>query len=504
MAAGGRRELLAAAGSGLVLGAAFLPLPLGCLAWGAFVPLLRALDRRVESGRGSTFAVGYAGGLAFFLTGTHWLALLSDVATTVHWIKYVAWVLAGLYLALFWGAAAALAGGLARRSGIPPRWTFAPAMLLVEELRGSGELGFPWFQPGYTQHAYLPVLRLAALGSVTLVTLWLLLVNGALAQAWARRGRGAAFAAAALLALPWLVPAAPPARSAPGRLAALVQGDIPGAIKWSGGHQREILDRFVAMSDSAARQAGGPLGLIVWPETATGSYLRRQFDQSLAVAELAARTHAPVCTGYADYTYAPDGHALPWNAAGVWYPDGRLSPRYAKRHLVPFGERMPFEWLAPQLGRVDFGQAEWRAGPGGVVFDGPLGPFSCLICFESIFPDLARADVRAGSRLLVNVTNDEWFGNGAALVQHADMAVFRAAENAVPLLRCANTGITEVVDARGAVVARLPVFVPRTLVGAVPPAGARTPYTRFGDWPGALATAACAALALRRRRVRRA
>jgi apolipoprotein N-acyltransferase len=114
---------------------------------------------------------------------------------------------------------------------------------------------------------------------------------------------------------------------------------------------------------------------------------------------------------------------------------------------------------------------------------------SFLICFESIFPALARRDVRLGSRLLVNLTNDEWFGNGAALQQHAAMAPFRAVEHHVPLARCANTGITEMIDAYGAVTARLPVFVPRVLVTPLPAAGPPTWFTRVGDWPGVLAAA---------------
>src|SRR5207249_10036416 len=137
---------------------------------------------------------------------------------------------------------------------------------------------------------------------------------------------------------------------------------------------------------------------------------------------------------------------------------------YAKRHLVPFGERMPFQRWLPALGRIDLGQAEWQAGTRPVLFPSAAGPFSCLVCFEAIFPDLARDDVRHGARWLVNITNDEWFGNGAALYQHAAMAVFRAVENHVPLARCANTGLTLIADANGRVRAKLPVFTPAVLV----------------------------------------
>jgi apolipoprotein N-acyltransferase len=195
----------------------------------------------------------------------------------------------------------------------------------------------------------------------------------------------------------------------------------------------------------------------------------------------------------------PDGRPRPYKAAAIWAPDGTLSPWYAKRHLVPFGERVPFQRWFPFLGKWDLGQAEWEPGTANVLLPGPGAPgdsLALLICFESIFPDLARQDVRAGARVLVNITNDEWFGDGAALQQHAAMAPFRAVEHRVPLLRCANTGVTAVIDAWGVVTARLPVFQPGVLVAALPAAGPRTPYTALGDWPGVLAMLACVVLAL--------
>lgn len=492
-----------AAASGLALGAAFLPGVPGVLAWIAFVPLLLALERHVESrGPRAWFALGWTGGAAFFLVGLHWIALLNDVALTIGWLKYVGWILGALYLALFWGLATLLAGLLARRSGLPARWTFAPAMLLAEELRGSGDLGFPWFQPGYTQHA-LPTLQLASLGSVTLVTLWLLLLNAACVALVRRRTRAAAIPAALLLALPlsWGARVEFTRPRPDGPEVALVQGNIPGEIKWAGKQQQNILDAFVALTDSVARTRQPRL--ILWPETATGSYLRRDPAQSVQMAHAAARAGAPILAGFAHWMYDDQGRPRPYNAAGCWNPDGSMSAWYGKRHLVPFGERVPFQRWLPFLGRWDLGQAEWEPGPRSVLLPGPGGPrdsLAVLICFESIFPDLARQDVRAGARVLVNITNDEWFGNGAALQQHAAMAPFRAVEHRVPLLRCANTGITAVIDAWGHWTARLPVFEPAVLVAPLPSAGRPTLYTAVGDWPGMLAAIAACVLVLWPRR----
>lgn len=516
MVESGRRDFVLAAASGLVLGAAFLPRVPGALAFVAFAPLLLALERRVSSATpGSWFRLGYVAGFIFFLVGTHWIALLNDVALTIGWLKYLGWMLAAGYLALFWGLATWGAGWLSRRSGIPARWTFIPMMLVVEELRGSGDMGFPWFQPGYTQHDSL-LLQLASLGGVTLVTGWLLLMNVAVVNSYRARTlrpaglRGGLPPLVLILSLLWCGHARGMRTVAMGPMVALIQGNIPGEIKWSGNHTEQILRTFVSLSDSSAR--GARPRLVLWPETATGTYVRRAPLESVAVAQLAARVGAPVYMGFAHYTWGPDGKPVVWNAAGGWNPDGTLSEVYAKRHLVPFGERVPFQKLFPALGRLELGQAEWREGAGPVLFPGPqplaagarAAPMSVLICFESIFPDLARRDVRAGSRLLLNITNDEWFGNGAALYQHAAMAPFRAVENRVPIARCANTGLTEMIDAWGVVTARLPVFTPAVLLAPLPAAGPSTLYTRVGDWPGVLAAVLVVLLVLCPWRWRRA
>ncbi len=487
-----------------------MPAPLGFLAWVAYVPLLIALDAQVRGGarKRDLFGLGYAFGFAFFLIGIHWIALLSDVAITVPWLKYPAWVLAAAYLALFPGLAALLAGWLARRSRAPLALIFPLAMLAVEELRASGEMGFPWFQAGYTQHAYVPLIQMASLGSVSLVTLWVLFLNvlvwrALMEGAHPRAGGGARMRAGVgaglLLLLPWawglrVIDAAPKPKGSP-PIVALVQGNIPGEMKWSGRHQREILDTFVDLSRRSFASERGP-SIIIWPETATGSYLRRQADQLAVVTAFVGGHGVPVFSGMPDWHFGADDSVQQVNGAALIGPAGVEGPVYAKRHLVPFGERIPFQSLFPALGRIALGQAEWTAGEGPVLFPSAAGPFACLVCFESIFPDLAREDVRRGARWLVNITNDEWFGNSAALYQHAAMAPLRAVENHVPLARCANTGLTMIADANGRVTHRLPVWTPAVLTGPLSAPGLPTPYTRWGDWPGSLAGLAVVALAL--------
>ena len=501
--------------SGVLLGVAFLNASWGWLACGAFVPLLVLLERQASEGRPrwTAFRTGYLFGFVFFLVGTHWIARLSNVAITVPWLKYPAWIAASAYLAIYPALACALAVGLARRSGFSLAVTFPAATLMVEVLRASGELGFPWFQPGYAVHGFPRIIQLASLGGVTLLTAWVLVVNVLLWRALplgapagfgpSRRLAAAGFLAALLLPWAWGGKALQAADAMAARSTAahgtiaLIQGNIPGEIKWSGKHEAEILDTFLTLSAQAARGTPRP-GLIVWPETATGTYLRRQVDQALAVAKLAASTGVPIFSGFADYSYDSLGTPHYWNAAGLFPPGGVPGRPYAKRHLVPFGERMPFQSWLPVMGKIELGQAEWTPGHEPVLFAGPTGLFSCLVCFEAIFPDLAREDVQHGAKMLVNITNDEWFGNSVALTQHAGMAVLRAVENHVPMARCANTGLSLLIDASGRVRARLPVFQAGVLAGDPGPPGLPTPYTRWGDWPGALSFLMVFLLLLRR------
>ena len=489
--------LLNAALAGILLGVAFLPGPFPFLAWFAFVPLLDALQNalRGEVRMRALFTIGWTFGLAFFLLGMHWIGLLSDVAMTHPWLKYPAWLLAAGYLAIFPGLMCMLCGALVRHARASLAVAFPLALVVLEEVRGSGELGFPWFQPGYTQAGYVPLLQMVSLGGVMLLTLWVALLNVLLWRALAGRQRGVALAGAVLaLLLPWVwghraLAAAPRGKGVP---VALIQANVAGEMKWSGLHQREILQTFLRLSEEATRAEPRP-ELIIWPETATGSWLARQPEQLVPLTAFVATNRVPVFAGYADYDPPASEKSRRYNAAGLFTAEGP-GERYAKRHLVPFGERMPFQGVLPFLGGLEFGQAEWTPGKRAVLFPSAAGPFGCLVCFESIFPDLSRRDVRAGARWLVNVTNDEWFGNSAALRQHAVMAAVRAAENHVPVARCANTGLTVLYDASGRIVASLPVFAPGMLKVEVPPPGRPTPFTRFGDWPGMLCAAACAFL----------
>jgi apolipoprotein N-acyltransferase len=149
--------------------------------------------------------------------------------------------------------------------------------------------------------------------------------------------------------------------------------------------------------------------------------------------------------------------------------------------LVPFGEHIPFDRQIPILRKVDFGEGDYTPGSIVTVFQIHEFKFSCLICFESIFTGLPRTAVNKGAEVLLNITNDGWFGKISGAQQHNNMAILRSVENGVVLLRSANTGISMIVDQYGRVKAEKPLFVEETIVAAVPIDPIRTPYRKIGD-----------------------
>ncbi|HZE20273.1 MAG TPA: apolipoprotein N-acyltransferase, partial [Candidatus Angelobacter sp.] len=222
--------------------------------------------------------------------------------------------------------------------------------------------------------------------------------------------------------------------------------------------------------------------LVIWPETALPFYVRLEAQKLDRIMELVKAWDVPVLLGYPDATFSLSGGVITHNAAGLLLPSKTIAAQYEKIHLVPFGERIPFQGILPFLGKLDLGQAEWTPGTKPVVFPFQDAPFGVLICFESIFPELSRLYAIDGARWLVNITNDEWFGPTAAPRQHADMAILRCVEEEVGMARCANTGISMFIDPLGRESKSSPLFKEAVIVGDVVLGGKPTLFRLWGDW----------------------
>ncbi|MDM7914483.1 MAG: apolipoprotein N-acyltransferase, partial [Candidatus Eisenbacteria bacterium] len=236
---------------------------------------------------------------------------------------------------------------------------------------------------------------------------------------------------------------------------AILQPNTSREIKWDPRYREIVIDDLLRRTREAGEKRPD---LIVWPETAVPMVLLQEPVYLAQVEETVRAIHTPLLAGTLDYERTPDGY-LAHNSAALFGADGRLVDRYDKQRLVPFSERMPFQKQAPWLSSLNFGQSDFSPGSRYVLFPVERARIGVLICFESIFPELAQRFVAHGANLLVNITNDFWFGDTAAPVQHAEMAIFRAVETRTPLLRCANTGISMVVDPWGRVSHQTRTFV---------------------------------------------
>ncbi|NLG34802.1 MAG: apolipoprotein N-acyltransferase [Lentisphaerae bacterium] len=484
------RDAACAVSSALLLVAVFPPLEWTGAAWVALVPLL-VMARRAPARR--AIRMGWVTGFLFWLLSIRWLTHVT-VAGWIFLSAYCAlFMLPGVWLAHRWrGGAAGFAGSLA------VVWSGS------EFLRGWIGSGFPWNALGTGLTPWLPAIQLAEAGGVWLVSGLAVFANALLAWAVAeRRGwrglvRGGLGVAMALGWGAWRVHRVEETGRLPPRSGgrtirmALIQTSIPQDEKWVESKIEMIYSRLRTLTRQA--QADPGVELVIWPETALPDDVRNS-ERSYALVHAMVTNGTPVLAGSLDVAPMEGGLPLYFNSVFLFDEQGRITGEYDKRHLVVFGEYIPMErWIPWRWQRMMGLPLSITPGEGGSVFRaGSAGiPLSPLICFEDILPYLSRADVRAGARLLVNVTNDAWFDDKVAPMQHMRNAVLRAVENRVPLVRAANTGITCAIAPSGRLLARLEDGEGRTWTPGVLPADVSVPpdrmsltfYSRYGDMYG--------------------
>ncbi|MCC6304401.1 MAG: apolipoprotein N-acyltransferase [Rhodobacteraceae bacterium] len=490
-----RGRAVAAAALGLAAAAGQAPFGLWPLTLLALAGLLGLVAGAPGPRRAALW--GWLAGAGHFGLALAWLVEPFLVEPDRHgWMAPFAVVLMAGGLALLWAGAAA--GGHALGGGSAPRRAVGVALALAfaEYLRGHLLTGFPWAMPG---HAWVgtPLAQVAALAGATgLTALTFLLVALPAVLGPGRRGALAgAGLAGGLVALLWAGGAARLAAPLPAPLRAvavrLVQPDAPQHLKWQPGMAAAFMERLLDLTEGA----GPAPDLVVWPETAV------PFVLPGAAAEVALPAMARAAGGAMLAFGVQRAEGDLWlNSLAVLDPAGAIGALYDKHHLVPFGEYIPFGEALGRLGIRGLAVREgwgYAAGPGPRTLDlGPAGRVLPLICYEAVFPAALRSDVRPD--WILQITNDGWFGAFSGPYQHLAQAQLRAIESGLPLLRAANTGVSAAIDARGRIVASLPLGRAGALDVTVPAALPPTPYARAGDLPllvlgglGALALALC-------------
>jgi len=482
--------------SGLALAAAFPKVDLNLFAWVAFVPLFYAIERQ---SLGRVFGYAWLQGFACYVGSLYWVVIaLHDFAN----VPALLAVLPMLLLAAIMGAytAVAILTGefVARRLCLPALLTMPIAWTALEWVRTYFPIGFPWNLLGYAAYRNVEIIQFAEFTGIYGVSALIMFFNAVayaiIFQVYPRRvqivslGTLTAAMALALIFGSWRVHQLSTAVPKGSLKIAMVQGDIPQSLKWDPKFLETSFEIYRAQSETAAL---GGADLIVWPEAAAGFFFQpddrypARFAEDATyrqrLLELSARAGKPILFG-APALGVEDDRVGFYNRAYLVSSRGRVEGWYDKIHLVPFGEYVPLRKLLGGLvNRVVAGFGDMFPGREQTLFEVHGAKLAVLICYESVFPNLTRTAVKRGADILVNITNDAWYGASSAPYQLLAMAAMRSAETKAPMVRVANTGISAVIQPDGTITARTPLLQRTTETEHVYWRQVKTVYVQIGD-----------------------
>jgi apolipoprotein N-acyltransferase len=504
-----KRSLLYALCSGLLLVVTF-PGVFGWwpFAWVALVPLFLAAERVPPK---QAFRLGMAAGMIHYVFLLYWiLIVLSRYGHLGWWVTVPALLLLSLYMSVYTALFALIISWAVGR-GKSLLW-LAPALWVgLDFIRSWLFSGFPWQDMAYSQYNIPILLQIADLFGHYGITFLIVLTNSLVYTIIKRIQQAKGTTSSAEPMLPGIYSVSPVSIAAAGILivaamgynlvryeqvsrliaasptqpVSVIQGNIPQDLKWTPDIQQETIEIYNKISEQVLSATGTSesVPLLVWPETALPLYLGNDVLIPESVSRLTSENQVYLLTGvpYADTSVSGSMITTDYyNSVILLTPEGVIGGRYNKQHLVPFGEYIPFRKILPLPGPLVESMGDFAA-------DSPQKPLTCqtarigvLICFESIFPNLTRHWVNTGANLLVNVTNDAWFGRSSAPWQHFSMAVLRAVETRRSLARAANTGVSGFVDPLGHTSGLTPLFRAGYASWDVPLCEVATFFVRYG------------------------
>ena len=481
------KDVLLATLSGLLMTASFPPGHLFFVAWFALVPLLKGLENTSPS---SSFRLGLIAGLAHYLTLIYWIIVVLGRYGNLNIIfSTTALLLLSLYLALYLALFSSLIS-YSKNSRFS-LFFMAAFWVALEYVRTKLLTGFPWCLLGYTQYKQSYLIQIADIFGVYGLSFLIVLVNGLIFHLLFRRmGRYSAFLKWEILVVVLIFA---------GTLgygysrfselgmdkgteyhvnAVIVQPNIDQSIKWDPAYQMHTITTYQRLTRSAY---GFRPQLIVWPETSLPFFFQDNPEFSAGMVSLARESNAAFIFGSPAYRRIR-GITRYYNRAYYISSDGASTEHYDKIHLVPFGEYIPLKKFFPFINRLVPAAGDFAAGKRLAPLCNNGLSLGLLICFEAIFPELSRNLTVQGANILINLTNDAWFGMTSAPYQHLSMAVFRSVENKRPMIRAANTGFSAFIGPNGRILASGDLFTQEVLERSITVSDRPlTLYSRFGD-----------------------
>ncbi|MCF0221776.1 MAG: apolipoprotein N-acyltransferase [Fibrobacter sp.] len=483
---------------------AFPPMPLGPAALLLLVPWFMVMNRY---GRQQAIFATFWSGILYNSINYYWIYNVMHVDAAPSGL-----ILLGLFLLISYFSAynvlAAYVYTLAKEVSIKGKkllfWIFPLFYAGLEMTRTRGDFSFPWSHLGYAFGNHLELLQALPWIGIFGYTILIVASNQIVAYSFEQRSFQNATgilqkirSIAPHLCVPIAIfitllvqgsivlssPEAAPfynAEKEENPSIALVQPSIEQGMKWSKDRFDSIVNKTLNM---AIDSIDDNVNLIVLAETAIPDYIKRQPSVSHRLQVLANRKNAYILTGALDYKKNKPGSIRKYdiyNAAFLFSPATQGYQRYIKKHLVPFSERIPFDDIFPILNYVDLGEGDFVPGTETPVY--PPYDWTPYICYDAIFGDLVREAAREGSRLMVNITNDGWFGKSTAPYQHLNLVRYRAIENAMPVARMANSGISSFIDQYGHYDMNTQIYTDAVIQRKVPLKTKDTLYTKIGDF----------------------
>ena len=483
----------------------------GILSLVALVPLFMGLS---DAGKGQAFFAGWGAGTAWFFFSYNWvshsLTVFGNIPLPL--AEGVILLLAGIhgfYVALFstlipvvaqYGKSHSMGvgeyGSMEESSErltpllpypltsilshpLTPLLVLPSAWVLLEVARSWFPAPFPWLLMGSATWKIPLLTTLYELAGVHGVSFWILLVNvliWTMFRVQKEERRRAGMILSVVLLLPVILYPIQIQNSGQMVRVGVVQGNFQQKLKWEEDLREETLNTYLSLTEKAVKKGAQ---LVVWPETAVPSFYQAEPELMERLARLTSELDIHLIFGSPGYEIA-GREILLYNRVYHLSPGGD-EEFYDKIMLVPFGEYVPLAGLLPFVDKMVPGEGEFSRGAWEGPFKTPVRS-GVLICYEISIPSLSRQEVRDGSLMLINVTNDAWFGRSWGPYQHLAVSAVRAMENRVPVLRAANTGISAIIDRRGRIITSIPLEERGVVVADIETGAGQTVYTRYGDW----------------------
>ena len=460
--------------SAFIVGLSHQPMELGFFAWFGLVPLVFVYNRIIELKH--FIITGFIWGFFYYFTIIFWLA--TNIGTTPL-IGFISMFTAVCFLSLNIIGISIVMWFFKKKYSKQWFFLFPIAWVSMEYIRSFGSLAFPWTSLANTQTDFLTLIQNAEITGMYGISFWIVSINILIFYYIAFPFRINILIFLLVFIIPWCTGKWLTPSLAQNKISmldvAILQPNIHLSEKWKPGSEYRNINSLLDQSDIAIKKE---VDLVIWPETSTSKYILQGDNDYIKRIQSKLKNSALIAG--IQYYSNENNQIQYYNSAALIQSDS-IGPVYHKLHLVPMAEYIPLSSYFSSLKELNLGQANFTSGVEYTIMD--INGVSCavMICFESTFPSISREFVKKGAEILVYVVNDGWYENPPEPQQHAKQVIYRAIENRRPVIRCANTGISMVVDESGNIFHQLPLNEKGMIETTIQSKNKTTLYTKYGD-----------------------